>query len=112
MPNETMDAELVKIRAWANDQLAHGKDEPWSSFLLTRLSETIDALLAGRAATRTLDAQKGHGSELGLRLVASNTPRSARNASAVSARDRTLEPAGTEGAPAKRTAARIIEPVA
>ena len=112
MPNETMDAELVKVRAWANDQLAHGKDQPWSSFLLTRLSETIDALLAGMAATRTLDAQNGHGSVLGLRLVASNAPRSAGNAPAVSSRDRMLEPAGIEGAPSKRTAARIIEPVA
>ena len=112
MPNETMDAELVKVRAWANDQLAQGKDEPWSSFLLARLSETIDALLAGKAAARILDAQKGHGSELGLRLVASNVPRSARKASVVSSRDCALEPAATEAASSKKTAARIIEPVA
>lgn len=69
-PNDTIEGELARVREWAKDQLAYGGDQPWSSFLLTRLGETIDALLAGMAATRAVDAQRAS-VEPGLRLVAS-----------------------------------------
>ena len=70
MPNDSIEGELARIREWAKDQLAHGGDQPWSTFLLDRLSETIGALLAGMAATRAVDARQA-GEMYGLRLVAS-----------------------------------------
>ena len=49
MSNEVSEGELIKVRDWANGQLTKGGEQPWSTFLLVRLAETIDALLAGRA---------------------------------------------------------------
>lgn len=68
-PNDTIEGELARVREWAKDQLAHGADQPWSTFLLDRLHETIGALLAGMAATRAVDARQA-GEMHGLRLVA------------------------------------------
>jgi len=64
-PHDTIEAELARVRAWARDQLDHGTDQPWSTFLLDRLHETIGALLAGMAATRAVDARQAPRSPAG-----------------------------------------------
>jgi hypothetical protein len=93
MPNDTIEGELARVREWAKDQLEHGSDQPWSSFLLDRLHETIGALLAGMAATRAVDARRA-GEMPGLRLVASKTDLDAIEdlAKAPSSRARVAEP--------------------
>lgn len=94
-PNDTIEGELARIREWAKDQLAHGGDQPWSTFLLDRLSETIGALLAGMAATRAVDARQA-GEMHGLRLVASKASPEAIQEFAATAgsRARVAEPVG------------------
>jgi hypothetical protein len=72
MSNEVSEAELIKVRDWANGQLSTEGEQPWSTFLLVRLTETIDALLAGRAATRAHGSSQAAASEHSVRLVVSN----------------------------------------
>jgi hypothetical protein len=74
MPTEITQAELARIRDWANRQLANGGEQPWSAFLLTRLGETIDALLVGMAATQAERSPQTARSEAAPRLVVSNAP--------------------------------------
>ena len=69
MANDMTESELMRVRDWANLQLATGEEPPWSSFLLNRLVETIEALLAGKAADATSDTSA---SGAVLRLVISN----------------------------------------
>ena len=72
--NEVGERELVRVRDWANSQLAKGEEQPWSAFLLTRLAETIDALLAGRAESRAAKS-----SDTPLRLVVSNSSQTCKD---------------------------------
>jgi hypothetical protein len=78
------------MRDWAKAQLADRDVQPWSTFLLTRLGETIDALLAGMAATRAIDSRDAEAPP--LRLVASNAPQAEERACAA-AGARVAEPA-------------------
>jgi hypothetical protein len=64
--------ELVKMRDWAEAQLAQGDQEVWRAFLLARLSETIGGLLAGHAATRADEAVITAHDRPPLRLVVSD----------------------------------------
>jgi hypothetical protein len=73
MPTGITQAELARVRDWANSQLTRGGEQPWSTFLLTRLAETIDALLVGMAATGA-----GRSQRAAPRLVVSNAPQGAR----------------------------------
>ena len=72
MSKEISESELINVRDWANGQLAKGGEQPWSTFLLVRLAETIDALLAGRAASRAHGSSEAAASEPSLRLVVPN----------------------------------------
>ena len=74
MPTEITQAELAKIRDWANCQLTNGGEQPWSTFLLTRLGETIEALLAGMAASQAERPPQVARPEGTPRLVVSNAP--------------------------------------
>jgi hypothetical protein len=74
MPTEITQAELARIRDWANRQLANGGEQPWSVFLLTRLGETIDALLAGMATSQAERPPQVARPEGTPRLVVSNAP--------------------------------------
>ena len=74
MTIEVSEADLVKVRDWANDQLAKAGEQPWSTFLLVRLTETIDALLAGRAVVRAEGSAQLTASGSSVRLVVSNAP--------------------------------------
>ena len=75
MPSEVSHAELARVRDWAKHQLADGREQPWSGFLLRRLGETLDALLAGMAATQAQASQPAASSQPTPRLVVSNAPR-------------------------------------
>ncbi len=90
MANPVTEADLARVRDWASAQLADRDVQPWSTFLLTRLGETIGALLAGMAATRGVDSREAQ--EAPLRLVASNPTRS-ENRSETCAGARIVEPA-------------------
>ena len=68
---EMPQAELERIRAWTGRQLASDRALPWQTFLLTRLSETIDALLAGMAQVQSNDGEPAPLRRT-LRLVVSN----------------------------------------
>ena len=74
MPTEITQAELARVRDWANRQSANGGEQPWSAFLLTRLAETIDALLVGMAASQAERSPQVARPEAAPRLVVSNTP--------------------------------------
>lgn len=89
MANPVTEADLARVRDWADGQLADRNVPPWSTFLLSRLSETLAALLAGMAATRGVDSRFAE--EPPLRLVASNA-------------------AGAECRAATGTSKRIAEP--
>jgi hypothetical protein len=96
MPTETERAELARVRDWANRQLADGGEQPWSTFLLTRLAETIDALLAGMAASEARRSPQAAHSEAAPRLVVSNAPQhsgSGRLVDAEKTKPRVTEPA-------------------
>jgi hypothetical protein len=68
------DSELMKLRDWANVELAKGTGEPWHSMLLARLAETLDALLAGRAASRPQRSSPGKSPVRSLRVVGGKRP--------------------------------------
>jgi hypothetical protein len=74
MASEISRIELARVRDWAKHQLATGRGQPWSAFLLTRLGETIDALLAGMAATGAEASPSGAPRQGGPRLVVCNAP--------------------------------------
>ena len=68
------DSELVKLRDWANAELAKGTGEPWHSMLLVRLTETLSALLAGRAARRPRQSSPGRSVVRSLHIVGGKRP--------------------------------------
>jgi hypothetical protein len=75
MSNQVSEVDLLRVRAWAKDQLSkEAEHQPWSTFLLTRLGETIDALLAAKAAVRANGSSQAAAAETPLRLVISNAP--------------------------------------
>ena len=43
--------ELEKARAWADEKLRLGQEPPWAWYQYMKLRETLDAILAGQAAT-------------------------------------------------------------
>lgn len=45
--------ELERVRKWTNDKLATGQEPPWAWYQYMKLRETLDAILAGMAATTT-----------------------------------------------------------
>src|SRR4051794_5599738 len=75
MPSEISQAELARVRDWATRQLADGRGPPWSTFLLKRLGETIDALVTGMAATNIAPSPPAAPCQTAPRLVVSNMPR-------------------------------------
>jgi hypothetical protein len=96
MPTEITQAELARIRDWANRQQANGGEQPWSVFLLTRLGETIDALLVGMAATQADRSPQATRYEATPRLVVSNAPQdcgSGRRLQGKKTKPRITEPA-------------------
>ena len=46
-----VNAELQKVREWAEGKIAQGSEPPWAWFQFMKLVETIRALEAGMAAT-------------------------------------------------------------
>ena len=46
-----MREELEKIRTWADEKLASGKEPSWAWYQYMKLRETCDAILAGMATT-------------------------------------------------------------
>ena len=67
---------LERVRAWADDKLAMGEEPPWAWYQYMKLRETLDAILAGMAATQPMEISQGLASqsENRLRLVASANP--------------------------------------
>ncbi len=108
MSNVITEGELAKVRDWAKHQLADGSAQPWSAFLLTRLSEAIEALLAGMAATQGVDSRRHAGEEPPLRLVAANESRGhPTEALGVDASERVAD----DRLPPRMIGARVAEPV-
>ena len=71
----SMKKELESIRAWAKAKIADGTEPPWAWYQYMKLIETIDAILAGMAATTTENSQQSDerpGKH--LRLVGQNDP--------------------------------------
>ena len=52
--------ELERVRQWAERKVAGGGEPPWASHLFARLSETIEALIAGMAATGHQPVEEEH----------------------------------------------------
>ena len=78
MPDHDPDmnrAELERVRKWADDKLATGQEPPWAWYQYMKLRETLDAILAGIAATTTVNLQQSEPrQEKHLRLVVSTSP--------------------------------------
>jgi hypothetical protein len=79
MASEISRAELARVRDWAKRELADGGGQPWSAFLLARLGETIDALLAGLAATQAEASAPAAACHASPRLVVCNASRESRS---------------------------------
>lgn len=45
---------LEEIKAWANQKIATGAEPPWAWYQYMKLIETVEAILAGMAATTTV----------------------------------------------------------
>lgn len=69
-------ADLERVREWAAQKLSMGKEPPWSWYQLMKLSEAIDAILAGMASTRPTADLQGAAAHQGacLRLVGAIDP--------------------------------------
>ena len=70
-----MDAELNKVREWARGKLAAGQELPWAWYQYMKLVEAVDAILAGRQATKESSQQSESPPATNLRLVASRVAR-------------------------------------
>ena len=79
---------------------------PWSAFLLARLGETIDALLAGLAASQAEASPPAAACHASPRLVVCNAPRESRSR----VEPRLREPEGAHSGAMAR--APVDEPVA
>ena len=66
--------ELDRVRAWADDKLTAGQEPPWAWYQYMKLRETLDAILAGMAATTETSPQSERRPEKPLRLVVSTCP--------------------------------------
>jgi len=66
--------DLEKMRAWADAKLATGQEPPCAWYQYMKLRETLDAILAGMAATRSMDHSRQSEQHSGshLRLVDAN----------------------------------------
>ena len=49
------DAEIQKMRDWADAKIAAGEEPPWAWFVYMKLRETLDQIIAGRAAKVAVD---------------------------------------------------------
>jgi hypothetical protein len=71
-------AEMVTLLEWTKAKLAKGEEPPWSWYQLMKLRETLEAILAGMAATTTESSpQSAHSPGKHLRLVDSTDPQDA-----------------------------------
>jgi hypothetical protein len=111
MSNAMTEGELAKVRDWAKKQLTDGSAQPWSTFLLTRLSDTIDALLVGMAATQGIDSRLHSGDEPPLRLVASNEPHGPKGDPTQAQGIEASEHVADDLLPPRMIGARVAEPV-
>ncbi len=68
-----MDAELKRIREWAQQKIDAGQEPPWGWYQYMKLVEALNAILAGRQASTTMESlplSEQHPAR-NLRLVAS-----------------------------------------
>lgn len=71
----TPKTEMVTLLDWAKAKLAKGEEPPWSWYQLMKLRETLEAILAGMAATTTDHSpQSADNPGKHLRLVESSDP--------------------------------------
>jgi hypothetical protein len=73
--------QLQQVRAWAQEKIASGAEPPWAWYQYMKLTETLDAILAGQASITTESSpQAAQPAGAHLRLVASTyQPDSARH---------------------------------
>jgi hypothetical protein len=68
-------ADLEQMRAWAHQKIATGTEPPWAWYQYMKLRETLDAILAGMAATTEDSRQPVEPPERRLQLVGQEHPR-------------------------------------
>jgi hypothetical protein len=66
-----MKGDLERLRDWAREKIQGGSEPPWAWYQYMKLIETCDAILAGMAATVTLEDSRQSEPHSGthLRLV-------------------------------------------
>jgi hypothetical protein len=71
-----MQADLQRVRDWAHEKIQGGSEPPWAWFQYMKLIETVDAILAGMAATVTMGSSQQSDQRPGahLRLVVATGP--------------------------------------
>ena len=69
-----MQTELRRVREWALEKTQSGHEPPWAWYQYMKLVESADAILAGMAATTTLEdsPQSEPRPAMHLRLAARN----------------------------------------
>jgi len=55
------DAELERVRRWAQSKLDAGQEPPWAWYRYMQLVDAINGIIDGRAATVTLDPSPSRG---------------------------------------------------
>jgi hypothetical protein len=71
-----MKEQLEQVRSWAQGKLQGGEEPPWAWYQYMKLVETVDAILAGMAATTSMESLRQSEPHPGehLRLVDSTYP--------------------------------------
>lgn len=59
----TPHAEMDTLLEWTKAKLAKGDEPPWSWYQLMKLRETLEAIMAGMAATTTASSPQSAGSQ-------------------------------------------------
>ena len=72
-----MKQDLERVREWAQAKVQGGEQPPWAWYQYMKLIETVDAILAGMAATIPMGSlqQSQQHPDGHLRLVDSTCPR-------------------------------------
>lgn len=70
-----MEAELRRVREWAQTKIASGEEPPWAWYSYMKLREALDDVLGGMSATTTVSSQQSaERPATHLRLVADTDP--------------------------------------
>lgn len=69
-----MREDLERVRDWAQEKIQSGDEPPWAWYQYMKLTEAVDAILAGQHATTESSPRSAQHPATHLRLVESTCP--------------------------------------